>query len=185
MKKVFAAFIAALLLAGCGITIGGGNSTPVSGSDQRGWFGFGGPKQGIGTVGGAALGAWGASAIGGGKGKLVAVAAGTLIGAFLGGEVGSSLDRADRAAMAAATERAFAAPVGSPIAWSNTETGSRGAAQAVQAGVSSDGRACKRVHSKGFFVGRTGATSSERVTIEAMACQAPDGSWQVADTAAN
>src|SRR3954468_9706080 len=56
-----------------------------------------GPKQGFGTLGGAAAGGLLGSRIGGGAGKLAAVGAGTILGAFLGSEIGSSLDRADQA----------------------------------------------------------------------------------------
>ena len=55
-----------------------------------------GPKQGVGTLGGAALGGLLGSQFGSGRGKLVTTAVGVLIGALAGSEVGKSLDRADR-----------------------------------------------------------------------------------------
>src|SRR3954469_2021444 len=68
-----------------------------------------GPKQGFGTLGGAAAGGLLGSQIGGGAGKLAAPAAGTLLGAFLGSEIGSSLDRADEVHRQRAIEQALAA----------------------------------------------------------------------------
>ena len=54
------------------------------------------PKQSIGTILGAGLGALVGSQVGDGKGKLIAVALGALGGAFAGSQLGQALDDVDR-----------------------------------------------------------------------------------------
>jgi surface antigen len=75
-----------------------GPSTPTDGI---------GPKQGLGTLGGAAFG--------------------TLLGAFIGSEIGVSLDRADQLALERSREIALNTPrLRQPIGWRNGHTGARG-----------------------------------------------------------
>src|SRR3546814_3244917 len=50
-----------------------------------------GTKEGVGTVIGAAGGAWAGSSIGKGTGRIVATAAGTLLCGLLGNQIGRSL----------------------------------------------------------------------------------------------
>ena len=107
LRKIAPALIALTLVAGCTTD------------------GFG-PKQGFGTLGGAAAGGLLGSQIGGGTGKLVAVGAGTILGAFLGSEIGSSLDRADQAYAGRAIQQSYAAPIGQKIVWDNPESGNSG-----------------------------------------------------------
>src|SRR6218665_2706001 len=63
-------------------------------------------KENVGTllggIGGPGLGAQ----FGSGTGRLVGVAAGALAGAYLGNQIGSSLDKADKAEMEKASNRA-------------------------------------------------------------------------------
>src|SRR3954466_9893545 len=114
LRKIAPALIALMLMAGCttdGI----------------------GPKQGFGTLGGAAAGGLLGSQIGGGTGKLAATAAGTLLGAFLGSEIGSSLDRADQLALERSTVEALdTKKVGKRVTWSNPETGRRGNVRTIR-----------------------------------------------------
>ena len=102
-----------------------------------------GPKQGFGTLGGAAAGGLLGSQIGGGTGKLVAVGAGTILGALLGSEIGSSLDRADQAYLQNATYQAYTAPIGRQIQWSNPQSGNYGWVQPVRDGYATTGGYCR------------------------------------------
>ena len=55
-----------------------------------------GPKQGFGTLAGAAAGGLLGAQVGGGSGRLVSTAVGTLAGAAIGNSIGDSLDKADQ-----------------------------------------------------------------------------------------
>ena len=66
-----------------------------------------GPKQGAGTLIGAAGGGLLGSQFGSGTGKLAATAAGVLIGGWLGNSVGASLDRSDQLYAERTYNRAF------------------------------------------------------------------------------
>ena len=103
---IVAVLAAALLLAGC----------------------EGGPKEQMGTVLGAGLGAVAGSQIGDGRGQLLAIAAGTLIGSLVGSDVGRSLDKADLAYMHHSQQQALeTAPSGTSTAWQNPDSGNSGA----------------------------------------------------------
>jgi surface antigen len=132
-----------------------------------------GPKQGFGTLGGAAAGGLLGSQIGGGTGKLVAVGAGTLLGAFLGSEIGSSLDRADQAYAGRAVQQAQAAPIGQKIVWNNPESGNSGVIVPTREGRQADTNAYCREYQQTVTVG--GRTQQ----AFGQACQQPDGSWKI------
>ena|SRR5690349_6452009 len=132
-----------------------------------------GPKQGFGTLGGAAAGGLLGSQIGGGSGKLAATAAGTLLGAFLGSEIGSSLDRADEQYAARAVHQAYAAPIGQQIVWKNPESGNYGVITPTRDGYQPSTNAYCREYSQTVTVG--GRTQQ----AYGQACQQPDGSWKI------
>jgi len=132
-----------------------------------------GPKQGFGTLGGAAAGGLLGAQIGGGTGKLAATAAGTLLGAFLGSEVGSSLDRADQQYANRAVQNAYAAPIGSQIVWNNPESGNSGVIVPTRDGYQPGTNAYCREYSQTVTVdGRTQQAYGQ-------ACQQPDGTWKI------
>lgn len=131
-----------------------------------------GTKQGVGTVGGAVLGGLAGSQIGGGSGQLWATGAGVLLGGLLGSEIGSSLDRADMAYAGKANQKAYSAPVGETISWSNPQSGNYGTVTPTRDGYSSAGRYC-REYQQTIVVG--GKNQSGYGT----ACQQPDGTWEV------
>ena len=131
-----------------------------------------GPKQTIGTLGGAAGGALLGSQFGHGSGQLVAVGVGTLLGAFVGSSIGKSLDATDQAQAQQAANRAYAAPVGEAINWNNPETGNRGTITTTRAGVSQSGAYCREFQQNIVVGGRT-----ERAM--GTACQQPDGAWKI------
>jgi len=86
-----------------------------------------GTKEGIGTVVGAAGGAWAGSTIGKGSGRIVATAAGTLLGAFIGNQIGRSLDRVDQMYAEQAAQTALERyPDGQYARWNNPNTGNSG-----------------------------------------------------------
>ena len=94
-----------------------------------------GQKQVGGTLLGAGLGGLLGSQFGSGSGKLVATGLGVFAGGLIGNEVGKSLDRADRAYLYQATERAAAAPVGETITWRNPRSGNYGSVTPTREGV--------------------------------------------------
>lgn len=56
-----------------------------------------GPRETIGSLGGAVGGAFAGNRVGEGGGRILATAAGTLVGATVGADIGRSLDRANQA----------------------------------------------------------------------------------------
>ena len=131
-----------------------------------------GPKEGIGTLGGAVLGGLAGSNIGGGKGQLWATGAGALLGAYLGGNIGRSLDRADRQYMGAAEDQAQTAPIGETISWNNPESGNYGTITPVRDGTTSDGEYCREFQQT-IYVG------GQQETGYGTACRQPDGTWRI------
>ncbi len=131
-----------------------------------------GPKQGIGTLGGAAGGALLGSQFGHGTGKLVGVGIGTLVGAMVGSEIGRSMDATDRARAEQAEQRAYAAPINQPISWSNPQSGNSGTIIPTNEGRRADGAYCREFQ-QNIVVG--GQTQRGYGT----ACREPDGSWRI------
>src|SRR6056297_1266792 len=107
-KSIVGLVLATLLLAGC--------------AQQPG------PKESVGTLGGAVLGGLLGSQIGGGTGRLWATGAGAVLGSLVGSEVGRSLDRADKVYMAKTTQATLEhSETGSTSTWNNPDTGHSGA----------------------------------------------------------
>lgn len=131
-----------------------------------------GPKQNIGTLGGAVAGGLAGSAIGGGTGRLWATGAGVLLGALVGSEIGKSLDRADRQYMADRTQYALeSGQSGQPVEWRNPDSGNYGTVTPQRA-YQSNNSYC-REYTQTINVGG----QSERAY--GTACRQPDGSWQI------
>ncbi|MEE9545664.1 MAG: glycine zipper 2TM domain-containing protein, partial [Rhodospirillales bacterium] len=85
------------------------------------------PKQSIGTLLGAGVGALAGSQVGKGRGKLAAVAIGTLAGAWAGSEIGKSLDKADRLyAQRTAQNSLEHNRIGQTSTWQNPDSGHSG-----------------------------------------------------------
>jgi surface antigen len=122
----------------------------------------------IGAVGGGLLG----SQIGHGGGQLAAVAAGTLLGAFIGHQVGESLDRADIDYARRAQERAYAAPIGQQIVWSNPQSGNSGTVTPRREGTDTAGNYCREYQT-------TVTVGGKSEQAYGTACRQPDGSWKV------
>jgi surface antigen len=132
-----------------------------------------GPKETIGTLGGAAAGGIIGSNIGRGKGNTAAIIVGTLLGAYAGNEIGKSLDRADRLEIERAESRAHSAPVGQTISWNNPQSGHSGSVTPVRDGTDRTTGAYCREYQSTIVVG--GKTEQGYGT----ACRQPDGSWKV------
>ncbi|MSP67587.1 MAG: glycine zipper 2TM domain-containing protein [Alphaproteobacteria bacterium] len=132
-----------------------------------------GPKQTVGTLGGAAIGGLLGAQIGGGTGQLAATAAGVLLGAYLGSEVGKSLDRADKLHMQKTTQTSLETTrSGTVTSWANPDSGHSGTVTPAQAYTASNGQACRNFEQTVTVEGKT-----ERAT--GTACRQPDGSWRV------
>ncbi len=150
--KVLTLSVAALALVGC----------------QQG----AGPKEQMGTVGGAVLGGLAGSTIGGGSGQLWATGAGVLIGSLIGSSIGQSLDRADRQYMSQTTQRALEdGQTGQPVEWRNPDSGNYGTV-VPQKAYQQNNTYC-REYSQNIVVG--GKTERAYGT----ACRQPDGTWQI------
>jgi len=131
------------------------------------------PKQSMGTVVGAGLGALAGSQMGRGKGQLVAVAMGTIAGAVIGNSIGESLDRADRAYAVQAQQDAHTAPVGQTIAWNNPQSGNAGKVIATRDGYDRGTGAYCREYQTTIWV------DGEEQAAYGTSCQQPDGAWQI------
>ncbi|MDD5586625.1 MAG: RT0821/Lpp0805 family surface protein [Alphaproteobacteria bacterium] len=131
-----------------------------------------GTKQGVGTLGGAALGGLLGSQIGHGTGQMVATGAGVFLGGLLGSELGKSLDRADRLAAQDAEQRAYTAPIGQQITWNNPQSGNAGTIVPVRDGYASTGAYCREFQ-------QTIMVGGQQQQGFGRACQQPDGSWKI------
>jgi surface antigen len=132
-----------------------------------------GPKQTIGTVGGAALGGLAGAQFGKGSGQLAAVAVGTLLGAFIGSEVGKSLDKADQAyaeqAYGDAMERNR---TGESKSWSNPDSGNSGSVTPTRTTYNDAGQPCREFQQVITVGGRT-------ETAYGTACRDANGDWRI------
>ena len=129
-------------------------------------------KQNIGTLTGAAGGAWLGSNVGGGKGKIVGIAAGTLLGAALGSSIGASLDKADMGYYHQTSQNALEnVPVGQSTAWSNPDNGHSGSITPTKT-YQSDGTYCREYR-------QTINIGGKQQEGFGTACRQPDGSWKI------
>ncbi len=135
-------------------------------------FNRAGDKEKIGTASGAIIGGVLGSQVGSGSGRLWATGIGTLLGVLVGSEVGRSLDKADMAYAQQANHQAHSAPIGEAITWNNPESGNSGSVTPVRDGNDTAGRYC-REYQQTIYVG------GQQETGYGVACQQPDGSWQI------
>jgi len=134
-----------------------------------------GPKQSLGTLGGAAIGALGGSQIGDGRGKLVAVAVGTLLGAVIGNEIGLSLDKADKLyANQTANYALEQNRSGQQSTWQNPDSGNYGTITPTRTIYNDVGQPC-REYQQTITVG--GRSQSGYGT----ACRDANGDWRISN----
>ena len=131
-----------------------------------------GPKQGLGTILGAAGGGLLGAQFGHGRGRLVTTATGVFLGGMLGNSIGRSLDRADRRAGHRAEAAAHQAPVNETIHWRNPDSGNYGTVTPVREGTATSGRQCREYHHTVVIGGR-------EEEAYGTACLQPDGSWEI------
>jgi surface antigen len=130
-------------------------------------------KENIGTLAGAAGGAWIGSNVGKGKGNIVAIAAGTLLGGALGRSLGASLDRADMAKYNKTSQYALEnTKTGTTSSWHNPDSGHSGTFTPTRTFERTDGAYC-REYTQMIDVGGRNAEG------HGTACRQPDGTWQI------
>lgn len=132
-----------------------------------------GPKETIGTLGGAALGGLAGAQIGSGTGQLAATAAGVLLGAVLGSEIGKSLDKADQLyAERTAQDALENSPSNQTSQWSNPDSGHSGTVTPTKTYQTPEGQYCREYQT-------TVTVGGETQDAYGTACRQPDGSWQI------
>lgn len=132
-----------------------------------------GPKQAIGTVGGAVLGGLLGSEIGEGQGRLIATGTGAALGAIIGSEVGKSLDRADRIYMARTTQASLEhTRTGSTSTWTNPDTQHSGTVTPVRTYQEPSGTYCREFR-------QTVEVGGRQQEAYGTACRQPDGTWKI------
>ncbi|MEM9470242.1 MAG: RT0821/Lpp0805 family surface protein [Pseudomonadota bacterium] len=131
-----------------------------------------GTKQTVGAGAGALIGGILGSKVGDGNGQLFATGIGTLLGGLVGSEIGRSLDKADMVYAQRANYEAHSAPIGESISWNNPDSGNSGEVTPVRDGSDTGGRYC-REYQQTIYVG------GQQETGYGIACQQPDGSWEI------
>lgn len=131
-------------------------------------------KEGVGTLAGAALGAWAGSAIDNdGSGGVIAVAAGTIIGGLIGNQIGKGLDKADRLeAERAQYETLERRRSGERGTWYNPDTGHSGWTEAKPAYKNDKDQYCREFT-------QTVEIGGKKETAYGTACRQPDGAWKI------
>lgn len=131
------------------------------------------PKQSIGTLAGAGLGALAGSQFGSGKGQIAAAVIGALAGAWAGSEIGKSLDRADQLYSKQTADRALERNRdGASATWRNPNTGHSGSVTPLQTQYATDGTPCREFR-------QTARIGDREEEIYGVACRQADGSWRV------
>jgi len=156
--KFVALVLAALALAGCNAHSGSGL----------------GPREGIGTVGGALAGGIIGNQFGSGGGRAVAAVAGAVIGGLVGGAIGRDLDERDRQLAYEAEHRALEySRTGTPVSWRNPDSGRYGSI-VPEAPYRSGALDCRDYTHTIYIDGRP-------ETARGTACRGRDGTWRPVD----
>lgn len=132
-----------------------------------------GPKEGVGTLAGAALGGWAGSTIGHGSGRLAATAAGVFLGGLIGNQIGRGLDQADQQRAYYAEQQALERyPDGQYSRWDNPNNGNSGYTVPQRTYQMDNGQYCREYQTTIIVDGRP-------ETGRGTACRLPDGTWRV------
>ena len=132
-----------------------------------------GPKETVGTLGGAALGGFLGAQVGSGEEQLAATAAGVVIGGLLGNYVGRGLDERDQLAAERAASVAFEQNRdGQQAAWNNPNTGNYGYTTPTNTYQGQDGQWCREYQTSIVVQGQA-------QTGTGTACRQPDGTWRI------
>ena len=131
------------------------------------------PKQSLGTLLGAGLGALAGSQVGSGKGQMAAIAVGTLAGAWSGSEIGKSLDKADKLFAARTAQDSLENnKTGQTSSWRNPDTGHSGTVTPTKTYKTAENRHCREFETAIFVDGKQEVGTGQ-------ACRAEDGTWQI------
>lgn len=107
-----------------------------------------------------------------GNGRIAGPVTGTVIGGFVGHGIGDVLDSKDVARAEAAQDRAFAAPSGERVTWTNPATGHSGTITFVKDGRDVSGDTCREYEATVEIRGQTRKAYGT-------ACRQVDGIWKV------
>jgi len=131
------------------------------------------PKETMGAILGAGVGALAGSQVGSGKGQMAAIAIGALAGAWAGGGVGKSLDRADRNYSQQTAQNALEySRVGETRTWRNPDSGHSGSTKPVRTYQSASGANCREFESSILVDGKEEKAFGR-------ACRQADGTWKI------
>ena len=131
------------------------------------------PKETLGKIFGAGLGALTGSQIGSGKGQMAAVAVGALAGAWMGGEIGKSLDAADKLMMDRTTQQSLEySKSGTQSSWRNPDSGNAGSVIPAKPYKKADGQVCREFEQTIYVDGK-------EETAIGKACRNIDGTWKI------
>ena len=131
------------------------------------------PKQTVGTLVGAGLGALAGSQIGGGRGQLAAVAIGAVAGGLFGSEIGKSLDKADKMHLERTTQNSLEYnKAGQTSTWRNPDSGNAGSVTPTSTYKSANGKDCREYKTKIVVDGK-------EETGTGRACRDAEGNWRL------
>ncbi|MDP7666465.1 MAG: RT0821/Lpp0805 family surface protein [Rhodospirillales bacterium] len=131
------------------------------------------PKQTMGTLAGAGLGALAGSQIGGGKGQLAAVAIGALAGGWFGSEIGKSLDKADQAYAAETVQNSMESNrTNQTSTWRNPDSGHAGSFTPTSTYQTASGQYCRDFET-------TVNIDGQAETATGRACRDDAGGWRI------
>lgn len=131
-----------------------------------------GPNQTAGGLIGGAAGAVVGAQFGKGSGQLAATALGAVLGAYVGSNIGRHMDDEDRRRALEAQQRAYAAPIGSVIAWNNPSNGHAGTITPTRDGTDAQGDYCREFQTSITIDGQSQPATGT-------ACRQPDGTWKI------
>lgn len=131
---------------------------------------YGGPREGVGALGGAVAGGLIGSQIGDGTGQVLATVGGAVLGGLLGAELGRQLDRQAQQYFYQAQFQALeAGRPGAPIAW-QSPSGPRG--QVVPSQPYQINALVCRDYTHTVYI------DGQPEVLSGTACRQPDGSWR-------
>jgi surface antigen len=131
---------------------------------------YGGPREGVGALGGAVAGGVLGSQIGEGSGQVLATVGGAVIGGLLGAEIGRQLDQQAQQRYYAAQYQALeSGRPGAPVAW-QSPSGPYGQVVPSQP-YQINSLVCRDYQSTVYIDGRP-------EVLTGTACRQPDGTWR-------
>jgi surface antigen len=168
MKFKLASIASALVLS---VAVGVGGTSPAAACSAGGGPG---PKEVLGSIGGAVIGGLIGSRIGKGAGRGAAIAGGVVIGGLLGNRIGNALDCEDVRRHNEATRRALERePNYTSSRWENPNTGAHGYTTPTDTFTNERGQTCR--HFNTSVTNKTGETQSGN----GVACRNAQGGWDI------